>query len=105
MSDYGGDDGYGGGDAGYEYVHNFHSAHPARAALAHRDASRRMHANSRLTMTVTEPSTSTRSKNPMSLKTTTIKPAAQRTQTAKMRTMTTLWFRATQVQQLQQRTK
>jgi hypothetical protein len=60
MSDYGGDDGYGGGDAGYEYVHEFHSTRPSRAALAHRDAIQRIYANCRLTLTVMEPSTSMR---------------------------------------------
>jgi hypothetical protein len=103
MSDYGGDNGYGNDDN--EYVHDFLSTRPSRAALAHRHAVQRIHSSSRLTLTVREESISMRSKNPMSMMTTTTKLAAQKTQTTKTQTTTTLWFPATQVQQQQLKTK
>jgi hypothetical protein len=44
MSDYGGDD-YGGGDAGYEYVHGFQFKLCWSAALAHTHTMQRIYTN------------------------------------------------------------
>lgn len=93
MSDYGGGDDYDEGGAGYEYVCGFRFSFSLSAFRAHCIAIWRIYLSRKrqqLTGIVTTPSTSTRNRSPMSSRTTTTKPPADKTQTLRTATTTIL---------------